>query len=691
MLLSTTTVIVSWILLQHACVGILVSHTGSPDCSTGTCSTLGAAVLNGYASITLEASVLPHLLTATLDVAGISLNCSDPSIDQASKRLAEAEFSADGVKRELSNLGFPDVLQPLSAGGKLCVLQPAAILQGIQSIRLSATAAPGSRISFTAHHIVFTGFIGQSSIQQGQSSARVTNSGSVLSVSGLATVTLESCIFLRNRAAPWAHQLSAQVPLSQNRLAFQRLRDLEYGAANVVERWGQATGSAVSVFYASSTQQHELWPGLRYQKMDVLSPLQQNTQSCRGLNALSALAEELTDRDLFPDSYLTSTYRESACDRYIGTTSPCGVLDEMQKGALSTSNLWEPISPECAKFVSMPTSEASADQAKVFINNTLFWGNAGQTASLLLHGAKADITDSAFMFNDGSFYQARGPYPGAAVNVAGNSTVSFVATRIAHNSATHGAGIVCLESSIQLHRVLCERNDAQISSACLAVGNFLSRTNDDAELPAPQIQRSCQAVIADSQFRSNVAQRGAVGAMGVFGHSHAAVSNSSFSNNFASVNGGVFVAWYSNFSCQACSFLNNTMSEPFDAGGAALAILDGSAANVTDSVFRHNNAANSGGAVGLYGASLALGTRRGFAFPSSGYFRGVLFDSNRAVSGRGGAIQVSRGSLQLDDCDFIGNSANQEGGAINVGISPDLRRWDFDVSNNIIHMHHSVL
>ena len=657
---------------------VIVSHTGNAGCSADRCTSLNEAIALGHRIITLEASSQPHLVSADLDVAGVSLNCSDSSASLAAESLSQEQFTAGTARREEANSLLPGDLWPFSNDGRLCLVKPASTLDGLTSIRLVATAQPGSSVTFVAENIVFFGFIGQSEVQELPASVQIADSGAVLSVQGSAEVSLLSCIFTRNRAASWRHQLNAMKPDESQQTSFQRLRDMTFGAVNIVERWNQATGSAVSVYNADASEQKELWPELYYQKSDPFAPLQNSPTNCGNLNYLGQVVEILASTQLFPNA-LSTRFSARYCDIITDSGGVCPVLSAFQTTPLNTSNLWEPVSAECAKFVSMPKLREGSLKSRVVVHNTVFWGNGGQAAALLLNGADALISKSAFVFNNGALHQARGPYSGGAIRAAGNSNVTIQNTRVAHNSATHGSGITCWDSVLDVDNLVCEQNAAEVSSACMSVGNFLARTSDEASLPAPQIRRTCNATIRNSAFLGNVAQRGAVGALGVFGSSHALVKNTSFSANFASVTGGVFVSTHSKFDCHQCSFFNNSMGEPFDAGGSALAVLDGSAVRITDSVFQGNSASNSGGAVGIYGSSLVLGTRRGVAFPCTGSFDRVIFRKNRAMAGQGGGIQVSRGNISISDCLFEGNSANRNGGAINIGVSPDLSLWDYDV------------
>jgi predicted outer membrane repeat protein len=174
-------------------------------------------------------------------------------------------------------------------------------------------------------------------------------------------------------------------------------------------------------------------------------------------------------------------------------------------------------------------------------------------------------------------------------------------------------------------------------------------------------------VVNNSQFISNTAkyQGGAIGADKFF-----TISNSMFKNNYALVDGGAISG--NDALINDCNFEDNSAT---GAGGAIC--ISGS--TITNCKFS-GNSATGGGAI--YGDGLDL---KGDTFLSN------LANGNTALSwmnfsqyvfGSGGGILIDGGQLNVNNCNFTGNDASNQGGAIYNGPLGSLTVAGSNFTNN---------
>ena len=120
-----------------------------------------------------------------------------------------------------------------------------------------------------------------------------------------------------------------------------------------------------------------------------------------------------------------------------------------------------------------------------------------------------------------------------------------------------------------------------------------------------------------------------------------------FTENDASQGGAINNA--GSLIVEGCTFTDN-----FTTSGLAGAInnFNQGTLEVTGSTFTGNQAGNSGGAIQQSGTSLTIADS--------------VFTGNAALSRDGGAIYAQSGTVVIERCVFIGNTAQDDGGAINA-------------------------
>ena len=161
-------------------------------------------------------------------------------------------------------------------------------------------------------------------------------------------------------------------------------------------------------------------------------------------------------------------------------------------------------------------------------------------------------------------------------------------------------------------------------------------------------------------FRNNTSI-GDSGAIDNIGATIIATDTTFSDNNSGGVGGAIFSAGFATFT--GCEFTGNTAT---DVGGAIYTTLG--EAVFTDTIFSNNDSGESGGAIGSIGS------------PANGDARITATDtifSNNAAARNGGAV-YSFGLATFVGCDFIGNTADNAGGAIvTQGVASDFDNCKF--------------
>ena len=179
---------------------------------------------------------------------------------------------------------------------------------------------------------------------------------------------------------------------------------------------------------------------------------------------------------------------------------------------------------------------------------------------------------------------------------------------------------------------------------------------------------SNQTVINDSRFTSNTAAYG--GAVEVDSVS-VTISWCKFTNNIAQLNfGGAIITFGSSLFISNCALLNNN------------AILDGGAiysrggsVSISDSELAYNSAEKAGGAIFTFGSGLFISNcallSNSAIHDGGGAIHNIIsnqtvikhsrFNSNTAIFGFGGAVEVDSASVTISLCNFTNNIAESAG------------------------------
>ena len=175
----------------------------------------------------------------------------------------------------------------------------------------------------------------------------------------------------------------------------------------------------------------------------------------------------------------------------------------------------------------------------------------------------------------------------------------------------------------------------------------------------------CDIVLTDCMFLRNRARYG--GAIHEGNLTKSTYAHCSFIENIAKRGGGVNIHGASGMSTSLadCSFIGNEASEI----GGGFHVESGYIATFTNSVFRANKAPSGGGFSILAGGGLFKNCVFTENSASPNYRTGLIandqYDAGSfANNNRGGGAYIHNARLLLMECDFYGNSANEEGGGL---------------------------
>lgn len=172
------------------------------------------------------------------------------------------------------------------------------------------------------------------------------------------------------------------------------------------------------------------------------------------------------------------------------------------------------------------------------------------------------------------------------------------------------------------------------------------------------------------------------------------LTNCVFTNNTTSEHGGAVAAWSGGTTTiTGCTFESNIAKT----NGGAVHVRDGHTITIDNCTFTSNEATSSHGGALYYLGSKQLTVRNstftgnagteGGAISADGNLNvsGTKFISNRATTGGAGAVVIwNNRTFEFSNCEFIGNTAKANGGAIRKGGSAGgvLKITDCDFDGN---------
>ena len=192
--------------------------------------------------------------------------------------------------------------------------------------------------------------------------------------------------------------------------------------------------------------------------------------------------------------------------------------------------------------------------------------------------------------------------------------------------------------------------------------------------------RASAVNVTNSKFYDNIAVNGSALYVGGVGTNNNVYSSSFVGNNATGYGGAIFWKAYAG-EIEDSNFTSNTAQY----GGAIFLNGVSSNSNLTNVIFRYNNAAKNGGAIDCNSSNMALNNVL-FEFNNAGEYGGALcresnatngtgsnntFRSNHAGISGGGSAWMGVYGVQINDYKFIDNTADVNGGAIYIADGSD--------------------
>ena len=192
--------------------------------------------------------------------------------------------------------------------------------------------------------------------------------------------------------------------------------------------------------------------------------------------------------------------------------------------------------------------------------------------------------------------------------------------------------------------------------------------------------RASSVNVTNSKFYDNIAVNGSALYVGGVGTNNNVYSSSFVGNNATGYGGAIFWKAYAG-EIEDSNFTSNTAQY----GGAIFLNGVSSNSNLTNVIFRYNNAAKNGGAIDCNSSNMALNNVL-FEFNNAGEYGGALcresnatngtgsnntFRSNHAGISGGGSAWMGVYGVQINDYKFIDNTADVNGGAIYIADGSD--------------------
>ena len=313
------------------------------------------------------------------------------------------------------------------------------------------------------------------------------------------------------------------------------------------------------------------------------------------------------------------------------------------------------------------------------VNSGVFSRNSASTGT----GGSIYSASGNLIINKSYFVNNNAVREGAAIHKTGYLEIissNFVTNKVTQN---YGGAIYHTGSTITIINSKFSGNSAPVAGAILNVRSpmIITSSNFTGNVASGRggaiVNTISSLTITGSYFISNVARLGFGGALY---HSNGVISfsNNTFSRNTAPEGGaGVYVEIIGTSKIVKNIFIYNKSGR-----GSALYVFNG-ILNVSNSNFSDNSASANGGAV--YNDNTGLGNSRDttlnfsnciFHGNTASQFGGALYNggtinlsyctltNNKATSGRGGAIANAQGIITMNHSTVCYNSAKINGGVI---------------------------
>ena len=342
--------------------------------------------------------------------------------------------------------------------------------------------------------------------------------------------------------------------------------------------------------------------------------------------------------------------------------------------------------------ISLSASDSIDISNSKFINNVaLTSGGAIYISSSSTITANSKITDSVFINNKAT--------NGGAISARG-TLIDIISSTFNNDTATNNGGSVFVDVGAYVDNCVFAQSSANIDGGAFYLYSIIA---DVSQLPADAVRKygmfntkfiSCSAgydggagyIHGSRGVVSNVTvidcRAGNEGGAGYIYGNRGQLLNSTFINNTARQNGGAIVWSGINGIISGCQFVNNTATM---GSGAALyqkpdddvSVFDGISI-INCSTFINNVARYHGGAVYVSGIFAVIHNSQ--------------FMQDRARDGAGIYLDVG---ASIEYCNFIGEKANNNGGAVYLSasiINTDgvEQRW-IDLLRDNIGVRHSTV
>lgn len=312
----------------------------------------------------------------------------------------------------------------------------------------------------------------------------------------------------------------------------------------------------------------------------------------------------------------------------------------------------------------------------VFEGNTSD-GNTGGAINFLCTSTVSVVKNVVFRNNTATY--------GGAVILQKGVTTEFENCSFIGNVATAAQGAICSDGNAKVTDCLFSDNVSAGDGGAMGVGGTATVTNSTftgnkgRNSGAIHVGKAGSATVEGGSFSGNQATNGYGGAISAWGGT-LNVTGAAFTGNSATQSGGAILGYKGGASIVTltnCTFTDNTA----DVQGGALAAWE-SMNTVINCTFT-NNSATVGGAIHLNNQATSKLVVTGGTFTGNKAtngaggaicasaknpqveISGAAFNQNNA-SGDGGAICASATvGVKVSDCTFTGNTANQ-GGALTI-------------------------
>ena len=258
------------------------------------------------------------------------------------------------------------------------------------------------------------------------------------------------------------------------------------------------------------------------------------------------------------------------------------------------------------------------------------------------------------------------------------------------NHASHSGGAIFNQSLLFVNDTVFVKNTAAINGGGIettgpvhvARSSFDANTADDGG--AISLHEGGVLTAYTTNFNDNLAiglDLGGGGAIfSYFGNIE--LNNTRFIKNVADGEGGGAIQNRGRLVIRDSDFLNNTarmhdtpLLDSADGFGGAILVIEGSHVDISGSLFKNNDAGNSGG--GIYNDRFTSLTIRNSSLEYN-TARGLFI---RGAGGYGGGIH-NEGFLHIEDSVLSFNSAKEAGGAISLNQSADVSAVRTDITDN---------